>query len=117
RHWKQTSDVEHSIPEGDTTMTSTPRPQITALEQGSLFDTKRMEASEGVQWPRHKASEESVLVVTEGQRIVEFPDTQPKLTAGDSILTHDDVSHEIIPDRAFKGIHVMPNAIRFTFGH
>lgn len=96
-------------------MTATPKPQVTALEEGVLFDTKRMEASEGVQWPRHKASEESVLVVTEGQLIVEFPDAKPLLSAGESVVIPADVWHEIVPDPAFTAIHIMPKGIRFTF--
>ncbi|GAA4119058.1 cupin domain-containing protein [Enteractinococcus coprophilus] len=96
-------------------MISTPRPQVTALEEGAIFDTKEMEASEGVQWPRHKASEESVLVVTEGQLIVEFPETKPQLIAGQSIVIPAEVWHEIIPDPTFKAIHIMPKGIRFTF--
>lgn len=96
-------------------MTSTPKPQITPLEVGALFETKRMEASEGVQWPRHKASEESVLVVTKGQLIVEFAGTQPRLAAGESIVIPADVWHEIVPDPSFQAIHIMPKGIRFTF--
>ena len=96
-------------------MATAPRPQVTPLEEGELFDTKRMEAAEGVQWPRHRASAESVLVVTEGQLIVEFPDTQPALSAGESIVIPADVYHEIVPNPAFKAIHIMPKDIRFTF--
>lgn len=91
------------------------RPEVTQLEEGTLFDTKQMAAAEGVQWPRHKASTESVLVVTEGQLIVEFPDAKPTLTTGESIVIPADVYHEIIPDPTFKAIHIMPKDIRFTF--
>lgn len=96
-------------------MTAAPKPQITVLEEGTLFDTKQMEATEGVQWPKHKASKESVLVVTEGDLIVEFPDARPTLTAGQSIVIPAEVWHEIVPDPSFKAIHVMPKNIRFTF--
>lgn len=96
-------------------MSVAPRPQVTELEAGALFDTKQMEATEGVKWPRHRASTESVLVVTEGQLIVEFPDRQPILTAGESIVIPADENHEIVPDPAFKAIHIMPKDIRFTF--
>src|SRR5690625_4383302 len=95
-------------------MTPAPRPQVTPLEEGKGFETKQMEATEGVQWPRHKASEESVLVVTAGTLIVEFPESQPILTAGESIVIPADVWHEIVPHPAFKAIHIMPKGIRFT---
>ncbi len=96
-------------------MASAPRPQVTPLEEGTVFDTKRMEATEGVQWPRHKASEESVLVVTEGSLIVEYEDSQPELTAGQSIVIPPHVWHEIVPNPTFTAIHIMPKGIRFTF--
>lgn len=96
-------------------MMTPPRPQITELETGEVFETKRMAATEGVKWPRHKASGESVLVVTEGQLIVEFPEIRSTLTAGESMVIPAAVWHEIIPDPAFQAIHIMPKDIRFTF--
>ena len=98
-------------------MASRPRPQVTPLAEGTVFETKRMEATEGVQWPRHKASEESVLVVTEGSLLVKYADSQPSLTAGESIVIPPDVWHEIVPNPTFKAIHIMPKGIRFTFSH
>lgn len=100
---------------GVLTMATAPRPQVTPLEEGEVFDTKRMEAVEGVQWPRHRASTESVLVVTEGQLIVEFPDAQPTLAAGESIVIPADVYHQIVPNPAFQATHIMPKDIRFIF--
>jgi|SRR5690625_1081520 len=96
-------------------MAAAPRPQVSVLEEGAVFDTKQMEATEGVQWPRHKASDESVLVVTEGSLVVEFPESQPVLQVGDSIIIPADVWHEIVPHPAFKAIHIMPKGIKFTF--
>src|SRR5690625_3565001 len=96
-------------------MTTAPRPQVTPLEEGEVFETKQMEATEGVQWPRHKASEESVLVVTAGRLIVEFLASRLVLNAGESIVIPADVWHEIVPNPAFKAIHIMPKGIRFTF--
>lgn len=96
-------------------MTTAPRPQVTPLEEGTVFETRQMEATKGVQWPRHKASEESVLVVIEGSLVVEYADSQPALSAGDTIVIPPDVWHEIVPKPAFKAIHIMPKGIRFTF--
>lgn len=96
-------------------MATTPRPQVTELAAGELFDTKRMEAAEGVQWPRHKASAESVLVVTAGALVIEFPDEQHTLTSGESAVIPADIWHEIIPAPTFTATHIMPKDIRFTF--
>jgi len=96
-------------------MASAPRPQVTPLEEGTVLETRRMEATEGVQWPRHKASKESVLVVTEGTLTVEYEDSHPVRTAGETIVIPAEVWHEIVPSPAFKAIHIMPKDIRFTF--
>lgn len=88
---------------------------MTPLEKGALFVTKRMEATAGVSWPRHRASTESVLVVTEGRCIVKFSDTDHSLSAGDSLIIPAGEWHEIVADPEFTAIHSMPNEIRFTF--
>ena len=96
-------------------MESTGRPQVTPLEEGTLFVTKRMEATEGISWPRHRASVESVLVVTEGRCIFKFPDADHGVSAGDSLVIPADVWHKIVADPAFTAVHIMPKEIRFTF--
>lgn len=96
-------------------MTQAARPQVTVLEEGTLFETKRMEAAPGVAWPRHKASVESVLVLTRGRCVVQFPDTGHRMGAGDSLVIPADVWHEIVPDPQFTAVHIMPKEIRFTF--
>ena len=96
-------------------MAAAPRPQVTQLDQGEVFETKRMEAAEGVQWPRHKASHESVLVVTEGTLKVAYSDAQSVVRTGESIVIAADTWHEIVPDPTFRAIHIMPKGIRFTF--
>lgn len=96
-------------------MESAARPRVTQLEEGALLDTKRMEATSGISWPRHKASTESVLVVTEGRCTVKFPDSDQGVSAGDSVVIPADVWHEIVADPAFTATHIMPKDIRFTF--
>ncbi|WP_312714914.1 cupin domain-containing protein [Corynebacterium flavescens] len=66
-------------------------------------------------WPRHRASVESVLVVTEGRCIFKFPDADHGVSAGDSLVIPADVWHKIVADPAFTAVHIMPKEIRFTF--
>lgn len=96
-------------------MTPAARPHVTPLEEGELLDTKRMEATSGISWPRHKASTESVLVVTAGRCIMKFPDGDRAVEAGDSVVISADVWHEIVADPAFTATHIMPKDIRITF--
>ncbi|AJE68539.1 MULTISPECIES: cupin domain-containing protein [Corynebacterium] len=96
-------------------MESAGRPRVTLLEEGALFETKRMEAASGISWPRHRASTESVLVVTEGRCIVQFSAEDRGVSAGDSLVIPADIWHEIVADPEFKAVHIMPKEIRFTF--
>lgn len=96
-------------------MESAGRPRVTLLEEGTMFITKRMEATVGISWPRHRASVESVLVVTEGRCIFKFPEADRTVSAGDSFVIPADVWHEIVADPAFTAVHIMPKEIRFTF--
>lgn len=89
--------------------------KVTPLGEGGQFTVKRMEGSAGDAFPRHTASVESVLVVTEGQCILEFDDARHVLTAGDTFVVPPDEWHQVIADPAFQAAHVMPNEIRFVF--
>ena len=90
--------------------------KVTPLNEGGLFTVKRMEGSDGEAFPRHTASIESVLVVTDGQCVIEFPDESHTLTAGDTFVVPPDEWHQVVADPAFRAAHVMPREIRFDFG-
>ncbi len=96
-------------------MATAGKPTTTALEQGELFDTKQMAADSGASMPRHRASIESALIVTEGQCIVRFDDGDRRLSVGDSLILPADVWHAVVADPEFTAIHIMPKGIRFTF--
>lgn len=96
-------------------MAAAARPTVTPLQEGSQFDTKQMEATAGISWPRHRASTESVLVVTEGRCTVEILGMSRSLGEGDSVVIPADEWHEITADPEFTAVHIMPKGIRFTF--
>lgn len=87
----------------------------TPLDDGSTFVVKRMHASSGNSFPRHKASAESVLVVTEGRCTIRFATTHRTLDAGHTAVIPADEWHQVEADPSFTAVHVMPNEIRFTF--
>lgn len=93
------------------------KPKTFPLEQGTDFDLKRMEASDGAVMPRHQASLESALVVIEGSVILKLDDEAVELHAGESRILPTDVWHELTANPAFKAIHVMPKGITFDFGN
>lgn len=85
------------------------------LAEGSTFAAKRMQASEGTSFPRHKASLESVLVVTAGRCLVRYADRAETLEVGDIAVIPADDWHQVEADPDFVATHVMPREIRFTF--
>lgn len=89
--------------------------KVTPLEIGSLFETKRMEGESGTSFPKHRASTESVLVVTEGRCIIKFSNADHALQAGDSFVVPADEWHQVAADPDFKAVHIMPKEIEFKF--
>lgn len=89
--------------------------RVTPLQEGSLFETKRMEGGPGTSFPRHRASTESVLVVTEGHCIITLSDTDHSLEAGDSFVVPADEWHQVLANPDFKAVHIMPKEIEFVF--
>ena len=77
--------------------------------------SKQMQAASGTALPKHRASDESVLVVTEGQCVVALEGTEHILKRGDSFVVPADVWHQITADPHFTAVHVMPKEIRFEF--
>ncbi|MGW1456065.1 cupin domain-containing protein [Salegentibacter agarivorans] len=90
-------------------------PKTKLLEEGAKLSVKQMEALSGQFLPKHKASEESVLVVIEGACVLKKAESEHTLEQGDNVIIPSDVWHQIKAIRDFKAIHVMPKAIRFEF--
>lgn len=91
------------------------RSKVTPLLKGDLWLTKQMEGTDGVSLPGHRASIESVVVVIEGQCVIQFSDARHALRQGDTFIVPPDVWHQVRADPAFKAIHVMPKEIQFEF--
>lgn len=89
--------------------------QTTSLESGTVLMTKRMEATDGTEFPRHTASLESVLVLLEGSCTVTFPEAVHELRVGDTLVVPADEVHQVVGAPDFVAVHVMPREIRFDF--
>lgn len=85
------------------------------LHDGAVLMTKRMEGTDGTEFPRHKASLESALVMLEGSCTIAFPNAVHELRPGDTFIVPADVVHHVVGTPDFKAIHIMPRDIRFDF--
>ena len=88
-----------------------------SLSDGAVLITKRMEGTDGSEFPRHTASHESVLVVMTGKCRIVFPDAAHDLNPGDTFIVPADEVHQVIGQPDFTAIHIMPKDIRFDFRH
>lgn len=86
-----------------------------SLAEGAVFVTKRMEATDGTEFPKHTASLESVLVVMEGSCTLQFADSAHHLRPGDTFIVPAHEVHQVIGTPDFKAVHIMPKDIRFNF--
>lgn len=89
--------------------------KTTSLEQGAALMTKRMEGTDGTEFPSHTASRESVLILLDGACTVAFPDRSHELRPGDSLVVPADEVHQVVGTPDFVAVHVMPVDIRFDF--
>ncbi|MGC0273687.1 cupin domain-containing protein [Pseudactinotalea sp. Z1739] len=89
--------------------------RLTPLDEGSVMAAKRMEGTSGTAFPGHTATDESVLVVTEGRCTIEFAETRHDLAPGDAFVVPSGEWHKVTGGPDFKAVHVMPKAIRFDF--
>lgn len=96
-------------------MATVNNPKTTLLDEGKKLRAKQMEARSGQLLPKHKASEESALVVIEGACVLKKAESEYTLEQGDSVVIPSDEWHQIKAIRDFKAIHVMPKDIRFEF--
>lgn len=90
-------------------------PRVRVLATGQKLITKMMEADPGALLPRHYADLESVVFVHEGKINLQLGSEDIELSAGEAHTIPPDVTHQIRAITAFKGVHLMPNEIKFTF--
>src|SRR5690606_38607608 len=78
------------------------KPNVKLLAKGEKFNAKQMEAKAGELLPKHTASIESVLVVLEGECVLELDGTDNVLKPGDSFVVPPGIMHQIRAIDDFK---------------
>jgi|SRR5690625_842886 len=91
------------------------KPKVTLLAQGEKYKTKRMQANAGELLPKHKASVESVLVVTHGACNLNINNGDHRMNPGDVYVIPAEVTHQIKAIEDLSAIHIMPHDIKFEF--
>lgn len=96
-------------------MKSVTNPTVKPLAKGEKFQAKQMQAKAGALLPKHIASIESVLIVLEGECVLNLDGTDHSLRQGDSFIVPSAIEHQIRVIEDFKAVHVMTNDIKFKF--
>jgi|SRR5690554_5536 len=96
-------------------MKSATNPTVTLLAKGEKFQAKQMQAKAGDLLPKHNASIESVLIILEGECVLNLDGTDHTLHPGDSFIVPHKIKHQIRVLSDFKAVHVMTNDIKFKF--
>lgn|SRR5690554_4482101 len=90
-------------------------PKVMLLAKGNEISIKQMEAKAESLLPKHTATTESVLVVLEGECVLNLAGNEHILREGDSFLVPAVLVHQIRVIKNFKALHMMPNNIEFEF--
>ncbi len=96
-------------------MEKTVIPTVTELAIGTKYAAKQMAAKAGEWMPSHHANLESVLFIFEGKCLMKMDGEEIILKPGEAIVIPPMVKHQIKAVTDYKGIHFMPNDIKFEF--
>lgn len=91
------------------------KPNIRPLATGVNLVAKQMAAPAGALLPKHLADQESIVFVHEGECIIHINNADVCLKPGEAYAVPADVVHQIKVIRDFRGIHIMPKEIQFTY--
>lgn len=91
------------------------KPTVKAMAEGEKFITKQMKADLGKLLPKHRASLESVVVMTKGEIMLNLEGEDHPLKQGDVFVVPPDAKHQIKVIEDFAAIHIMPHDIKFEY--
>lgn len=91
------------------------KPKVKTLASGKELIAKQMQANAGDLLPKHLANFESVLFIHEGECILTINNEEKILKQGDAFIVPPEKIHQIKAVTDFKGIHFMPDKIKFQF--
>lgn len=83
------------------------KPELTPLTMGSVFKVLQVEGSTGMKMPPHHSTQEAVLVVQKGEALLQMPDGEHLLKAGDSFIVPAKKEHSLTIIKDLKALAIM----------
>lgn len=90
-------------------------PKVRILAEGKELTVKQMQANASELMPLHHANLESIVFIYEGECILRMNDEERLLKPGEAVVIPPLIKHQFKAIQNFKGIHFMPDNIKFDF--
>lgn len=84
------------------------KPEVTLLKKGVVFKILQVTGEKDMLMPKHISTKEAVIVIEEGNAIIEIASKERLLKKGDSMIIPATVPHSLLVMTSFKAIVMMP---------
>jgi quercetin dioxygenase-like cupin family protein len=91
------------------------KPELTHLALGDTFKVLQVAGSKGMKMPPHHSTQEAVLVVQKGEALLQMPDGEHLLKAGDCFIVPAKKEHNLIIIKDLKAFAIMAVASEINF--
>lgn len=91
------------------------RPKLTLLGVGETNKIFQVDGSAGTKMPIHTCTHEAVIMVQEGEVLLQMPDNEVVLKKGDTQIVPAQKEHALKIIKTFKGLAVMAVNAQINF--
>lgn len=84
------------------------KPEVTLLKKGVVFKILQVTGEKGMRMPKHISTKEAVIVIAEGNVIIEIASAEHSLKKGDSMIIPAAIPHSLLVMTSLKAIVTMP---------
>ena len=84
------------------------KPEVTLHKKGVVFKILQVTGEKDMQMPKHISTKEAVIVIEEGNAIIEIASKERLLKKGDSMIIPATVPHSLLVMTSLKAIVMMP---------
>jgi quercetin dioxygenase-like cupin family protein len=84
------------------------KPELTLLKKGDLFKILQVTGEKDALMPKHLSTKEAIIIVEEGEAIIEINAQEHLLKKNDSLVIPAGVPHSLLIKTSFKALVIMP---------